>query len=197
MNRREFMERLEFLLKDIPVEDRADALSYYAGYFEDAGAENEQKVIQELESPEKVAENIKADYRHEDFSQTDSYTEPEQTPNNQPLRVVLAVIAVVVTFPIWIPVLGVVFGCIVGVGAAAFGLLLAAAVLIGCAISQFTIGSIAIGFGLGGAASITLAIGLLFLILTVFIWGKGLPAVIRWITDGCRKLFGTGKEQRI
>lgn len=55
------MEQLEQLLMDIPQEERQEALTYYNGYFEDAGAENEESIIQELESPEKVARIIKAD----------------------------------------------------------------------------------------------------------------------------------------
>ena len=61
MNRVEFMETLSRLLQDIPEEDRIDALKYYNDYFDDAGSENEQNVIEELESPEKVAMKIKAD----------------------------------------------------------------------------------------------------------------------------------------
>lgn len=61
MSRKEFMEQLEKLLMDIPQEEREEALTYYNGYFEDAGEENEASIIQELESPEKVARIIKAD----------------------------------------------------------------------------------------------------------------------------------------
>ena len=60
MNRVEFMETLSRLLQDIPEEDRIDALKYYNDYFDDAGSENEQNVIEELESPEKVAMKIKS-----------------------------------------------------------------------------------------------------------------------------------------
>ena len=59
MNRIEFMEELSGLLQDIPEEDRMDALNYYNDYFDDAGAENEKNVIDELESPEKVAARIR------------------------------------------------------------------------------------------------------------------------------------------
>lgn len=61
MNRKEFMALLAALLRDIPEEERTEALAYYDGYFEDAGVENEQKILTELESPEKVAMMIKAD----------------------------------------------------------------------------------------------------------------------------------------
>lgn len=59
MNKAEFMKELERLLQNIPENERVEALNYYEEYFSDAGEENEQKVLAELESPEKVADNIK------------------------------------------------------------------------------------------------------------------------------------------
>ena len=59
MSKAEFMRELERLLQNIPENERVEALNYYEEYFSDAGEENEQKVLEELESPEKVADNIK------------------------------------------------------------------------------------------------------------------------------------------
>lgn len=61
MNRNEFMSRLSQLLVGVSQEEKEEALTYYENYFEDAGPENEQKIIRELESPEKVAEIIRRD----------------------------------------------------------------------------------------------------------------------------------------
>ena len=61
MSRMEFMRQLERLLKDVSEEERKEALSYYQSYFEDAGEENEARILKELESPEKVAATIKTD----------------------------------------------------------------------------------------------------------------------------------------
>lgn len=61
MNRQEFMTKLEDLLAGISEEEKQEALAYYTGYFEDAGEENEEKILKELESPEKVAATIRAD----------------------------------------------------------------------------------------------------------------------------------------
>lgn len=61
MTRLEFMKELESLLSDIPFDEREEALQYYNGYFDDAGEEHEQEVIQELVSPQRVAAIIKAD----------------------------------------------------------------------------------------------------------------------------------------
>ncbi len=63
MNRTEYLERLAFLLQDIPTEEREEALEYYEDYFEEAGPENEQRVIEELGSPEKIAAMIRDSVR--------------------------------------------------------------------------------------------------------------------------------------
>lgn len=60
MNRREFMDKLRGLLSTLPFGEQEDALQFYEEYFDDAGPENEQRVIEELESPEAVAQKIKA-----------------------------------------------------------------------------------------------------------------------------------------
>ena len=61
MSRTEYMRQLESLLQNIPDTEREEALQYYNEYFNDAGSENEQNVIEALGNPAKVAENIKKD----------------------------------------------------------------------------------------------------------------------------------------
>ncbi len=61
MNRSEFFKKLEQGLSKVSKEEREAALDYYREYFDDAGAENEQKVIEELGSPAQIAARIKAD----------------------------------------------------------------------------------------------------------------------------------------
>lgn len=59
MNRIEFMSQLEILLRNVSDGEREEALQYYNDYFDDAGAENEQAVIEALGNPARVAENIR------------------------------------------------------------------------------------------------------------------------------------------
>ena len=59
MNKKEFLKQLEQLLLDIPESERREAVEYYENYFEDAGPEMEQKIIEELGSPQEVAASIK------------------------------------------------------------------------------------------------------------------------------------------
>lgn len=61
MNKVEFMKQLESLLQGISSAEREEALQYYNEYFNDAGAENEQDVLEALGNPARVAENIKRD----------------------------------------------------------------------------------------------------------------------------------------
>lgn len=61
MNRKEFIDKLEGLLRDIPASERDEALQHYTDYFVDAGEENEAQAVNELGSPEKIAAIIKAD----------------------------------------------------------------------------------------------------------------------------------------
>lgn len=61
MNRVDFMNQLESLLQNIAPTEREEAIQYYNDYFDDAGKENEQEVIEALGNPARVAENIKRD----------------------------------------------------------------------------------------------------------------------------------------
>lgn len=79
MRKEEFMRRLEMLLADISEEERKEALAYYRSYFEDAGEENEERILRELESPDKVAATIKADLRMDQRKENGAYAEGAYT----------------------------------------------------------------------------------------------------------------------
>lgn len=59
MNKELFLQRLRELLTGMPAGEAEEAIRYYQDYFEDAGIENEQRVIEELVSPEQVARTIR------------------------------------------------------------------------------------------------------------------------------------------
>ena len=83
MNRREYLERLEQLLLVLPYEERKEALQYYSDYFDDAGMENEDKVIMELGSPEEVAAKIRVGYAGEYGEYSEQGYEDARFQNNQ------------------------------------------------------------------------------------------------------------------
>lgn len=61
MNKFEFMNQLEALLSELPDSEKKEALQYYEDYFNDAGVESEQEVLESLGSPEKIAQTIKSE----------------------------------------------------------------------------------------------------------------------------------------
>lgn len=63
MSKETFLSRLEQLLYDIPEEEREEAMDYYRSYFEEAGAENEAAVLEELDSVQEIAASIKEDLK--------------------------------------------------------------------------------------------------------------------------------------
>ena len=87
MNRREYMERLEQLLLVLPEEEREEALQYYSDYLDDAGVENEDRVIQELGSPEEVAAKIRAGFAGEYGEYSEQGYEDVRFQNNREIMV--------------------------------------------------------------------------------------------------------------
>ena len=81
MNRFEYMRRLEDLLSDISPSEKEEALTYYNDYFNDAGQENEQQVIEELGSPEQVAVGVKEGLGLQSYEREQDSLEGEKSQN--------------------------------------------------------------------------------------------------------------------
>ena len=73
MSKEEFMKNLEYLLSDIPEEEKKDALDYYLDYLEEAG-DMADKAMEEFGSPERIAAIIRSDIRG-DLKDGGSFTE--------------------------------------------------------------------------------------------------------------------------
>lgn len=218
MNRKVFMERLRELLRDIPAEEREEALTYYESYFDEAGAENEQEVIRELESPQKVAETIKKDLlgnmpaaaqeHTEENRQSKEYFGMEQgTGNNMDRRSrnILIVILIILTFPIWIglvgalfgivaAVFGVLFGLVVALVASSGGIFLSGIALICVGIGGCISGEAAVGILLMGVGCILAAVGILIFVVLGWLCVKGIPAICRGCAQIWRNLSRRRKE---
>lgn len=187
MNRAEFIERLKMLLSDISESEREEALNYYEDYFNDAGAENEQQIIESLGSPEKVAQTIKDglnDVKGEngEFSETGfsgygdtvkdgvvQHGTQEKQKFSERIKglgtgglVILLILAIFA-----LPVLGPVLTAVVSV---AFALLVAAAVIL------FALVIVGVSLIVAGIAVIGASFGTLFLTpaVAVLLIGVGL-----------------------
>ena len=218
MNRVEFMETLSRLLQDIPEEDRIDALKYYNDYFDDAGSENEQNVIEELESPEKVAMKIKADredtyqyYQEDTYGEekdnkiyqdngTYDYESQEKKPwTNKWLKLAMIIAIVVIGFPIVIPLGAGILALIAGIVIAVFCLFaaivigFAAVVMVGVVLFAAGIGSLFANPGVGlavlGAVLMVIAIGVIGTVVGVRLCIIVFPGIVRGIVYILRKPF--------
>lgn len=130
MNRSEFFRNLELELFRMPAEERQAALDYYHEYFDDAGEENEQKVLEELGSPNQLAAKIKADSA---IRQLDAEKRPTVKKGISAVwLVILAIFAAPIALPLAIggamlaigiiaALIGILAALIIGVAALFFG----------------------------------------------------------------------------
>lgn len=168
MSKLEFMKQLEYLVQDITEDDKRDAIQYYYDYFEDAGEENEDSIIRELGSPERIAAIIRADLNSlleegGEFSEIgysdDRYKEPklslseyaqvavveepfEKKPleKNKTLYTILLIIAAMIFIPVLWNVVGGGIGLVTGFA----GIILALLIILGTLTFGVLVGGIAV-----------------------------------------------------
>lgn len=209
MNRIEFMTELAALLQDVPEEERRDAMKFYNDYFDDAGEENEQQVIEELGNPAKVAATIKADlgsfsreqgeytekgYQDSRFENKEmpagrDYQGSEQPRTNNALKIFLIVLLIIVGSPIVIPVViavaAVVFAAGITLLALFATLVIASVAVVFVGVCIFIAGvvsvipEIAVGLALIGTGLILTAAGTVATVASVRLCVIVLPGIFR------------------
>lgn len=217
MSRRAFMARLDELLADITEAEKDEALSYYEEYFEDAGPENEEEVIQSLGSPEKVAATIKAGLLENaeeegEFSETgytNSYYDVKDevaTINNKKglggigtggwiIILILCLFALPILGPLLLGILGTIFGVLIAIAAVIFAVLVTGVALVAAAVAMVVAGfatlfaTPVVGVALIGAALIVAGIGILMAILGFWVVTKVVPPLFRGVIELIRKPF--------
>ena len=217
MTKEQFLFQLEQKLLDIPEDERAEAMEYYRDYFNDTGPENEEQVIAELGSPDKVAASIKEGLRagREDAGtigqppQTrgaaQSYSEASKNRKQTDSRSkwILIILVAIFTFPFWIGVVGAIFGVLVAVVATIFGLLVAAVALAAVGIVaglicfivgivRFFTGGLVSGLMTVSAGLLLFAMGCLCTAALIFVLGQVIP----WMLRGISNLLHNGFHRR-
>lgn len=98
MTRQEYMQQLAALLAAMPEAERRDALDYYEEYFDAAGPEKETQTIQELGSPQNVAEKIWEGTGAQPGTPMPDSNMPEQGSRRRksPVWIVLAILAILI-----------------------------------------------------------------------------------------------------
>ncbi len=211
------MARLDELLADITQAEKDEALSYYEEYFEDAGEENEEEVIQSLGSPEKVAATIKAGLSENaqeegEFSEagyTNSYYEVKDevaTVNKKKglsgigtggwvIILILCLFALPILGPVLLGIAGTIFGLLVAAAAVIFAVLVTGVALVAAAVALVVAGFATlfatpiVGVALIGAALLVAGIGILIAILGFWVVTKVVPPLLRGFVELIRKPF--------
>lgn len=130
MNRREFIARLKEEISRLPQEEIEAAVEYYEEYFDEAGADKEQDVLERLGSPKKVASQIKSEYAVRLFDEEEKPTVKKglsaawyvvlgicSAPVSIPLAVALGALAISIFVALICCVIGVfagIAGCVLG-----------------------------------------------------------------------------------
>ncbi len=98
MTRQEYMQQLAALLAAMPEAERRDALDYYEEYFDAAGPEKEAQTIQELGSPQNVAEKMWEGTGAQSGTPMPDNSMPEQGSRRRksPVWIVLAILAILI-----------------------------------------------------------------------------------------------------
>ncbi len=115
MTGNEFLQQLAQHLQCLPDDERANAMAYYQEYLEEAGEEKEEEAVENLGSPQSVAERIIKELGvsvpngEPKQNKAAQYTVPSMAQATfqstaDAGRIILAIIILVLTSPFWIAV---------------------------------------------------------------------------------------------
>ncbi len=213
MNKDEFLRQLEALLSGISQEERTEALAFYRSYFEDAGEANEAKILEELESPQKVADSIIKDLgvqpgeacssgaqgasagaewnpAVQGAAQNASKGVPQGAAQNAAYSAPekdgmpgWAIVLLVITSPVWLVMILVILSALLGIVAALFGIAIAVVAVMGALL---ICGVVLFGAGIGTAfaGNPAIGIGLMGGGLIVLAFGVLAVVLVVWIFGG-------------
>ena len=213
MNKDEFLRQLEALLSGISQEERTEALAFYRSYFEDAGEANEAKILEELESPQKVADSIIKDLgvqpgeacssgaqgasagaewnpAVQGAAQNASKGVPQGAAQNAAYYAPekdgmpgWAIVLLVITSPVWLVMILVILSALLGIVAALFGIAIAVVAVMGALL---ICGVVLFGAGIGTAfaGNPAIGIGLMGGGLIVLAFGVLAVVLVVWIFGG-------------
>lgn len=186
MTKQEFLQRLRRLLADVTEEEREEALRYYQEYFDEAGPDQEQAVLAELGSPEKVAAIIKANVpgsrippRYQTAGPAAAapaaarYQPGAGAEEHSPWVWVAVIAAAILLSPVWLSVLGTVLGLLAAVAITGAALACSGALVAVMGVVVVLKGLLTLGAGVGTALLVA-GLGVLDVALGFVMLGIGL-----------------------
>lgn len=190
-NSQDYLRKLDRALKGIPPEERANAISFYFEYFEDAGPEHEAEAMDALGSPTRLAAGIKADIAMRDLN--DGVPKVRKGVSAIWLAV-LGVFAAPMALPFAIAGFAIVFALLVSLLSVLLSLIIS-----GIAIAFSGVAMLLVAFFLipqdvtaamffGGGGLVVTGIGVLFMFLMVWLF--------RVLTKGIAKLFNRIRRKK-
>ncbi len=198
MTKQEYIQIVHSQLSGVDPRDLSDAIVYLNEYFEEAGVENEQKVIEELGSPEKYAATIRADLVASVPPRIPRQMQARPASQNSVWKTLGILVLGICALPIALPLLIVVIVLIfVGVITLAMILLVFVMALVGAIL---TVGLCIFEFFSTLGQDLMVSLFLLGVVLTAFgaailaclaigwIIKVGFPALSRWVAKLYRKL---------
>lgn len=203
MDKQTFLRRLEEGLRQLPPEEREDILAYHREYFQDAGPEQEAKVIQELGDPDLLTRRLLSEYGEQPPASPPppppSQPQPEAPKKKRPSGVLVAILAVLAA-PIALPLAAALGAVAIALAVAALSVALALmAVIVGVLVTGFAL--VALGFSAlllyPPAALVVLGAGLfccglgLFGVMPVVLL---IQAMFRGVANLFRKAFSRRKK---
>lgn len=192
MTRLDFFLRLREGLQKLPPDEIEAAVLYYSEYFDDAGAENEQKVLLELGDPMKIAKQITAEYMVRDITPYTPPVKDEESPNGKKglsavWIAILAVFASPIALPIAIAIAAIAFAIVIAILAVLFLFYALAAcfVLVGVlgAVLGFVVMPVHIPSGIAAVGTGMFLAGLGLLLALPLLW------LTRAVFDGIARLI--------
>lgn len=201
MDKQTFLRRLEEGLRQLPPEEREDILAYHREYFQDAGPEQEAKVIQELGDPDLLARRLLSEYGEQPPASPPPPSQPQaEAPKKKGASGVLVAILAVLAAPIALPLAAALGAVAIALAVAALSVALALiAVIVGVLVTGIAL--VALGFSTlllyPPAALVVLGAGLvccglgLFGVMPVVLL---IQAMFRGVANLFRKAFSRRKK---
>ena len=185
MSREEYLSKLAKCIKNIPEQERENALSYYREYFEEAGEDNTAAVIAELGSPKHVAAGIIGDFAVRDMENKKKSGGALKTVG----LVLMAIFAAPIALPLAIAAVAVIVAVLISLGAVLVSLgasggavfLSGFVLIISGIVAVFTnmpLGILALGYGLLG-----LGLGAALVIATIKLFKIFFRGIVRFVNE--------------
>ena len=192
MNRADYIEILQDRLKDLPENEIEEAIRYVEEYFDEAGEENFYRSMDELGSPYRFANQVRADVVSKaNYSKNDkqeSYKKGRQSSNIW--IIILGILSLPISFPLFISMIVL----MISLGVVILSLLIAGAAVMFSGIAVLFYGLFRLPITLYGGLTILavsfilIGFSLIMISLLTRLSKKVLPALSKWLGNLFQKI---------